>query len=248
MAIFDFMASGRGAIQQVLRLVRSLVGREARPRLDLQCRIERFGSDYGGWDVAVEQLDRESVVYSFGIGEDVSFDLALIRRFGLTVHGFDPTPRSLRWVRQQELPPEFVMHDYGLADRNGLAAFYPPVRTKHVSHSLLPRAGTKDRSITLPVHRLPAIMQDLGHDRLDLLKLDIEGAEFAVIEDLARSAVRPRQILVEFHHRFPGVGMARTRAAVAALRRLGYGLFAVSDRGVEYGFLLGSRPAAMFPR
>ena len=247
MAIFEPMASSRGSVQQVLRFMRALVGRAVRPPLDLCCRTERFGSDYGGWDVAVERLGRESVVYSFGIGEDASFDLALIQRFGLTVHGFDPTPRSLRWVQGQELPPGFVMHDYGIADRDGLADFYPPLRATHVSHSLVPRPSTKNRAISLPVRTLNGILQSLGHDHIDLLKLDIEGAEYAVIDNLEQSAVRPGQLLVEFHHRFPGVGWAKTGTAVAALRRMGYRLFAVSGGGDEYGFLLGNQPAAMFP-
>ena len=225
-------------MQRVQRFARALIGRDFRPALECNCPVERFGSDYGGWDVATDGLNRDSVVYSFGIGEDASFDLGLIRRFGLTVHGFDPTPRSLRWVSAQSMPPEFVMHPYGLADRDGLAAFYPPKRSGHVSYSLLPRAGVKDGAITLPVRRLAAIMDSLDHDHVDLLKLDIEGAEYAVIQDLLPSGVRPAQILVEFHHRFFRVGIERTQAAVAALRSMGYGLFAVSASGEEYGFVL----------
>jgi len=34
-----------------------------------------------------------AVVYSLGIGEDISFDLALIEKYGARVHAFDPTPK-----------------------------------------------------------------------------------------------------------------------------------------------------------
>jgi FkbM family methyltransferase len=224
-------------MMDLTRVVRAMLGRDWFPQLDLQSRTERFGSDYGGWDVAVEGIGSGAVVYSFGIGEDLSFDLALIERFAVTVHGFDPTPRSQRWVAQQRLPARFMMHDYGLADRDGLLPFYPPDNPAHISHTILDHASARSGAIRVPMQRLDSIMRELGHDHVDLLKLDIEGAEYAVFEDLERSSIRPGQILVEFHHRFRGVGIGETKAAVAALRRMGYGLFAVSRAGTEYGFV-----------
>jgi len=54
---------------------------------------EYFGTAYGGWPVITSQLDSTSTVLSFGLGEDISFDLGVIDRFGSAVHGFDPTPK-----------------------------------------------------------------------------------------------------------------------------------------------------------
>ncbi|WMW22216.1 hypothetical protein RE476_12730 [Methanolobus mangrovi] len=42
------------------------------------CHIERLGSEYGGWAFCPENVGEQSVVYSFGIGEDISWDEALI--------------------------------------------------------------------------------------------------------------------------------------------------------------------------
>jgi len=39
--------------------------------------------------------------------------------------------------------------------------------------------------------------------------MDIEGAEYEVIDDLIASGIRPKQILVEFHHRFKNVGVKK---------------------------------------
>lgn len=238
----------RRLLQKVRRLARAIIGKDFFPRLELHCRTEHFGSDYGGWDVAIEGIDHRTIVYSFGIGEDVTFDLALIERFGLTVHAFDPTPRSLRWVQQQIVPPSFVVHGYGLADRDGSFSFFPPANPDHVSHTILARSSTEEQAIQVPMKRLDTIMQELGHQHIDLLKLDIEGAEYEVIEELERSDLRPGQLLVEFHHRFPEVGIARTKAALAALRRMDYRLFAVSSTGEEYGFVRISSSPPSDPR
>ena len=34
------------------------------------------------------------MVYSFGVGQDISWDLAMIERFGVTVHAFDPAKNT----------------------------------------------------------------------------------------------------------------------------------------------------------
>lgn len=51
----------------------------------------------------------------------------------------------------------------------------------------------------MPVRRLGTIMSELGHTRLDLLKMDIEGAEFAVVRDMLSSRIEVDQLVVEVH-------------------------------------------------
>ena len=43
----------------------------------------------------------------------------------------------------------------------------------------------------------PEILATLGHASVDLVKLDIEGVEFAVLEDVLR--FQPRQVALEVH-------------------------------------------------
>ncbi|MCK9462251.1 MAG: FkbM family methyltransferase [Proteobacteria bacterium] len=204
---------------------------------EIWCEKKRFGSqEYGGWDVAANGIDADSVVYSFGVGEDASFDIELIERYGITIHAFDPTPRSIEWVDKQRFPSKFIMHEFGIAAFDGLASFHPPENPEHVSHTMLDRPSTMGKVITVPVKRLVTIMNELGHNNVDILKMDIEGAEYNVIGDLENSNIRPKQILVEFHHRFPGIGMRKTKEAIKKLRLMGYLLFSVSNEE-EYCFL-----------
>jgi hypothetical protein len=42
-------------------------------------------------------------------------------------------------------------------------------------------------------------MDELGHDRIDLLKLDVEGAEYAILDDLLKVGLRPPVLCVEYH-------------------------------------------------
>jgi FkbM family methyltransferase len=216
-----------------------IFGKEPYCKLDIKCPMTMIGSEkYGGWNTVLSGLDKDSIVLSFGVGEDVSFDMDLIERYGLAVYAFDPTPKSLRWVEKSHLPKNFIMHGYGLADFDGSVQFSPPENPDHVSHTILNRSETKDDAITVPVKKITTIMSELQHSEIDVLKMDIEGAEYAVISDLEASGIRPKQILVEFHHRFPGVGASKTKDAVDTLKRMGYKLFSVSSSNEEYSFLL----------
>jgi hypothetical protein len=107
-----------------------------------------------------------------------------------------------------------------------------------------PCAAADGTGVRGEVRRLGTLAAMLGQSRVDLLKMDIEGAEYGVIDDLALQPLLPRQLLVEFHHRFPSIGIGRTRAAVATLRSLGYRLFHVSPNGEEYAFLLDDESLA----
>ena len=53
------------------------------------------------------------------------------------------------------------------------------------------------QAITVPVKTLGTTMRELGHDHIDLLKMDIEGAEYAVLDAMLASPLRPGQLLVD---------------------------------------------------
>lgn len=191
------------------------------PRVQKVCRIEKFGSEYGGYFIDPSLITRNSVVYSLGVGEDLSFDLALIERYGCSVQAFDPTPKVQSWIESQSLPPEFAFYPIGVADFDGVTDFYLPPRPDFVSHSLLQARQYSDRTIRVPVARLSTIMRRNGHTRLDILKMDIEGAEYSVLADLVNQGIRVMQIVAEFHHRLSGVGVQKTRKILATLNARG---------------------------
>ena len=177
------------------------------------------------------------MIYSFGVDEDISWE---IKEYGVTIHAFDPTPRSAQFVKRQTLPGEFIFHAYGIADYDGTASFYPPENSEWVSHTILKRRATAKKAIEVPVRRLETIMSSLGHERVDLIKMDIEGAEYGVIGDIVKSspvAGGAEQLLVEFHHRFPGKGIADTKECIAALERVQFKSFHISPSTVDWGFV-----------
>jgi len=207
-----------------------------RQRVDIDAHSVFLGTDYGGYAVLPNLLAPGALVYSAGIGEDISFDLAVIERFGCIVHGFDPTPRSLAWLQTQNLPEAYLVHPFGLASFDGKASFAPPKNPAHVSHSIAAE-GSGER-VEFPVRRLATVLRELGHERLDILKLDIEGSEYDVLDDLLSGGQLPTQLLVEFHHGTGDLTVDHTEQSLRKLGTAGYRVFDARDSGKEFSLVL----------
>ena len=206
---------------------------------EITCARLDLGVANGTWTVSPDNLNAQSIVYSFGIGTDISFDLALISMFQAVVHAFDPTPRAKGWIQSQSLPANFVYHDYGIAGYDGLMKFYPPKRAQspHFTPVLRYKHGAATSFVSVPVRTLKTLMNMLGHDHLDLLKLDIEGGEYDVIENILADRIPIRQLLVEFHHNYRTIPLHRTVRALRCLRDAGYRIFNISRRTLEFSLL-----------
>ena len=70
--------------------------------------LKYYGTDYGGWAIEPSIIDKNDIVYSFGVGTDISFDIELIQKHNVLVNAFDPTPRSIAWIKNQKLPNNFI--------------------------------------------------------------------------------------------------------------------------------------------
>jgi FkbM family methyltransferase len=181
-----------------------------------------LGSDYGGWTFFPDTLSASSIVYSCGVGTDASFDRAVIERYNVSVFAFDPTPQSIEWVSQQKWPSQFTFAPYGIAATDGEALFYSPRKDGLGSHSLLPLGQKSTPAISVQMRRLGTLALTLGHTRIDMLKMDIEGAEYDVIQDiLSTSWLTINQILIEFHHYLPQLSADHTNKAVEQLTSAG---------------------------
>jgi len=197
----------------------------------------RFGSEYGGWPVIIDDLNRDSIVYSGGIEEDNTFGMALIKTFGMIVHAFDPTPNTLWWIQNQILPAKYVFHSYGMYGQDGNIKMYP-LSGGEAAYTTIEVPDTKDRVIEVELKKLSTIMEELGHDRIDVLKIDIEGSEYAVLDEIVEKGIDVQQILVEFHpqiwHKYT---QEDTDDVIKELEDMGYHCFHV--KGGEYCFYKG---------
>lgn len=222
--------------KKLYRLKNFLKGNEWYYKYDIKVNKIAVGDVGYEWVLCPDLLKEGSIVYSFGAGTDISFDKDLVKRFGLNVYLFDPTPKSVKYVKEQNLSSNFIFEEIGIADFSGNAKFYLPLNPDFVS-ATIERQSEMQKNIEVRVECLSDIMKRHQHIFIDLLKMDIEGAEYNVIDDILNSRIEIQQILIEFHHRFANAGISKTRNSLKKLRAAGYALFHVSETGEEFSFI-----------
>lgn len=174
------------------------------------------------------------------MGEDISFDEDVIHEFECPVYAYDPTPKSKIFVERKKPSALFKYCDCGIADYDGKMKFYLPENEEYVSCTTYNRWGydeSKKKPIEVDVKKLSTLMQENNHTHIDLLKMDIEGSEYAVIDNILKEKIDIKQICVEVHHRFEGIGIAKTKELVRKLNENGYYIVAISDTKEEYTFV-----------
>jgi FkbM family methyltransferase len=218
------------------RVIRAVLGTDHLFGPERKVASERIGSAYGGWVVAVEPLSKikKPIVLSFGLGDDISFDEEVSRRYGADVYGFDPTTPSLDWIAVRGTPPNMRVFPIGIAKFDGRQKFSLAANDGRGNFSA--KATVGDAAVC-DVMRYSSIVAQLDLHRVDVLKLDVEGSEYDVIPDIVTSAVLPVQLLIEFHHRLHHIHVTETRRAVNIIRDAGFFLFAVSAGGQEMSFI-----------
>lgn len=180
----------------------------------------RLGTEYGGWWVPHDLLGPDSICYLGGVGGDISFDLALIQAFDCRVWAIDPTPKTVEWIATQDLPGQFTFLPVGLSGERGVLKFYQPEHPDHVSASVKNIQRTTDY-FTAPVQTIAQTAAELGHDHVDLVKLDIEGAEHDTIRQMLDDGIHPSVLCVEYDQPEP---LAWARATTRLLREHDYEL------------------------
>ncbi|XP_067660769.1 probable methyltransferase-like protein 24 [Haliotis asinina] len=140
-------------------------------------RMGRVGD--GGWEVCDDEPYRPGnpcLVYSFGINHDFTFDDDIAKLYGCEVYAFDPSMRESTHRRSQSV--HFAQLGIGGED------------------TYIKRSGWH-------LMTLQSIMAMLDHTgrTIDVLKMDVEGAEWRSLRHMIRSRElsRVKQLLVEFH-------------------------------------------------
>lgn len=186
--------------------------------------MEKLGTNYGGWYVPTNMnLNENSIVYSGGVGEDISFDLLVQCKYNCDIILIDPTTKAIKhfeevkqyynskksftgsiqkdyYLHIQYLHPNFNKFKYvniGLWNKKDELKFFKQTNNNYVSQSLVENMFGNNYDI-VSVDSIKNIMKQQGHTQIDLLKLDIEGAEIKTLNQMLDDKIYPIYILIEF--------------------------------------------------
>ena len=153
----------------------------------------------------------------------------MIKFFDADVYAFDPTPKSIEWVKHQDTPDKFHFYPVGLDAVDGKKNFHLPSNEDYVFGSVHQYGGVKEDCIEFEMKCLRTVMDELGHDHVDILKMDIEGSEFDVIPEILKMDCEISQICMETHARFFSDGRNKMKDLIGSMNSKGYFVAAISD-------------------
>ncbi|XP_068229292.1 probable methyltransferase-like protein 24 [Palaemon carinicauda] len=144
------------------------------------------------FDEDVKPMPRACNAFSFGIGFDLSFDKALVN-YGCHVTAFDPTNINITDTVHNGTLQALTI---GLDDRN----------YQYVLNMTFDRVNTEVHIASYMTYN--TVLKMLGNPKVDILKIDIEGAEWRVLRQIVNSQKAKellkyiKHILLEIHLEF----------------------------------------------
>jgi FkbM family methyltransferase len=196
------MPSVIGLISRTYNTLNKRFARVAFPLFErcdgMALRLESLGEGDGAWIVPLELIIPGAICYCVGVGVNATFDVALAARSGTAVFAFDPTPRTVDYMRALDPAAKGITFlPVGVWNSDTTLRFYAPMNRRHANFSVRDIHGTAEY-FTAECHRMSSIMTRLGHSHVDLVKIDIEGAWYEVVSNMIEERSLPDILCVEF--------------------------------------------------
>lgn len=155
--------------------------------------------------VFFDRLNSQSTIIDVGCGFEAEFSVTLINKHNLKAFAVDPTHKHAPYLKkiEEKYPSNFVHLQYALSAENGSTVFYEAENCESGSllnsHQNVLNDTITEYDVTLI--DLPELLKITGLQKVDLLKIDIEGAEYTLFNDKNIEALNSvEQLFVEFHH------------------------------------------------
>lgn len=186
-------------------------------------KLETFGNQASGcsWSLSPVSLTADSIVISAGAGRDISFELELVDRIGCRIVLLDPSETGLETMQKKEnRHPNIEFIPKALSSMDEPIYLMPPLDSEEGSWRLCTK---ENATVTVPAVSLATLMKERGILKIDLLKMDIEGSEYPVVDSIVEANLPIQQICVEYHNAvLPGYSRSGTIGSLLKLWRKGY--------------------------
>lgn len=186
------------------------------------------------WAIPAGSLAADSFIVSAGVGHSITFEQDIIARFGARIVLLDPSPTGVATIERLTDRRNIEFLPLGLAAASGELQFGLPDRAEEGSF----RKGSAADGVSFGCTSLSDIMRRHGRTRIDLLKIDVEGFEYEIIQSIFDGHLAVDQICVEIHHnREISIDQTVMDAARLILRLARYGYRIVYNKNMDFTFV-----------
>ena len=181
-----------------------------------------------------------SVVLDIGANQG-QFTRTIVRDFGCRVHAVEPNPQLCAGLQSLSIP-EVTVHGVALADAGGPRQFVV-MNNSEASHFSIAK-GSSEETVQVEAVTLEELISRMPDASIDLIKMDIEGAELDVLERIPAGVLaRVRQLTVEFHQFVSPESRGRIEAIKKRFYDLGFWVVDFSRTNYDVLFVhLNAKP------
>jgi FkbM family methyltransferase len=181
-----------------------------------------------------------SVVLDIGANQG-QFTRTIVRDFGCRVHAIEPNPHLCAGLQSLAIP-SVTVHGVALSDPGGPRQFVV-MNNSEASH-FSSANGSSEETVQVEAVTLEELISRVPDASIDLIKMDIEGAELDVLERIPVGVLsRVRQLTVEFHQFVSPESRGRIEAIKKRFYNLGFWVVDFSRTNYDVLFVhLNAKP------
>ena len=174
-----------------------------------KCKTElvRLGRlNDGGYVIPKLSIEKTKILYSFGIYDDWSFEESFKRRSNSKIICFDNSIGLFFWIKKfiKEIILFSIKRNFFDQMKSLISFFYYKIffsksNVLHIKKHIISKKIKLSKNIKEKFINLENILQKWGNSNF-FLKIDIEGAEYALLDEIIFNQNKMTGLVIEFHN------------------------------------------------
>lgn len=164
-----------------------------------------------GWELLQSQhKGKQCVVYDLGVREEAALALEMIENWGCQVRAYDPSETTAKWwdrngtdvlkLKEHEQKGQYKLWKQAAGGSDGELKLYAYNWNQVGAFQASEKTKGEQKEYIVPSKTLESMMKENGDSSVDILKIDIEGSEFAFLNQaFDKGCPAVEHMLLEWH-------------------------------------------------
>ena len=217
-------------LKRILRKIYRIIGKQLNLIRMKKLGIQFLPPNY----IYFDNFNEQSVIVDVGCGYEAEFSKFMIEKYNLNAFGVDPTMKHTPSLKMLEESTKGKFHHLAIAvtKKDGFITFHESKQNESGSILLEHINIQKDEITSYNVESvsLSELVQRIGTTPVDFIKLDLEGAEYELLDKISDEDINPfKQIFIEFHHHCTNHSTQETKLLVQNICSKGFKVFTLDQ-------------------